>query len=464
MSLPSIHANEVYLVEEADKIIVGRYVITLDESNRVISNGAIAIRGGVIVDVGEYEEVKRRYRADVVVERRHHVIMPGLVDCHTHTQQYLLRSAISDRLLQLPPVWTRVLVPFERAMSEELARLSTRASIVNMLKNGVTYFIEAGAPYPEILAKEVLRSKVKGVVTYVTYNIADGEVAEAREVLERARRLYEMYGGKVRVWMSIRQVMMATEDLIDGVLELSRKYRVGLTLHLGEYQGEVDYTLTKYGKRPLEYMLERGVGDIKPVVIAHGVFFSPGEVELVRRQGLGVCWCPTVDAWLMGLHWASYANIEGLKLGIGSDGGAWNRLDLLHEVKVAKALGKAVANATSYFKASLDSTTLLTMATSSRGSMVGEKVGRIERGYVADLVVLDYRSTRALPVHNPVDLVVNYLEGDNVTDVFIDGEPVVENGKVITLDEGEVIEELLDREDEVRSMISELVSRLKIAS
>lgn len=452
------------MVEDVDRIIVGRYVITLDEFNRVIPNGAIAIRDGVVVDVGEYEEVKRRYKADVVIERRHHVIMPGLVDCHTHTQQYLLRSAIGDKLLQLPPVWTRVLVPFERAMSEKLARLSTRASIVNMLRNGVTYFIEAGAPYPEILAEEVLRSKVKGVVTYATYNVADGEVVEAREVLERARRLYDEYGGKVRVWMSIRQVMMATEDLIDSVLELSRRYRVGLTLHLGEYQGEVDYTLARYGKRPLEYMLDKGVGDIKPVVIAHGVFLSPSEVELVRRHGLGICWCPTVDAWLMGLHWAGYASIEGLKLGIGSDGGAWNRLDLLHETKVAKALGKAIANATSYFKAGLDSTTLLTMATGSRGSMVGEKVGRIKRGYAADLVVLDYRSTKTLPVHNPVDLVVNYLEGDNVTDVFIDGEPVVENGEVITLDEKKVIEELLDREDEVRSIVSELVSKLKITS
>jgi 5-methylthioadenosine/S-adenosylhomocysteine deaminase len=165
----------------------------------------------------------------------------------------------------------------------------------------------------------------------------------------------------------------------------------------------------------------------------------------------------------MGLHWAGFTNIEGVKLGIGSDGGAWNRVDLLHEVKVAKALGKAVANATSYFKAGLDSTTLLNMATGSRGSMVGEKVGRVERGYAADLVVLNYRFTRTLPIHNPIDLVVNYLEGDNVTDVFIDGEPVVENGVVTTVNEEKITEELLNREDEIRNMVSELINKLKIA-
>jgi 5-methylthioadenosine/S-adenosylhomocysteine deaminase len=449
-------------VEEVDKIIVGRYIVTLDEFNRVISRGAIAIRDGIIVDVGEYEEIRRKYRAEEVIERGHHVIIPGLVDCHTHTQQYLLRSAISDKMLQLPPIWTKVLVPFERAMSSDLARLSSQASIVNMLKNGVTYFIEAGAPYPEVLAEEIVKSRIKGVVTYATYNIADEKVAESEEVLRRVRNLYERFGGKVRVWMSIRQVMMATEDLIESIIEMSKKYRVGLTLHLGEYQGEVDYTLAKYGKRPLEYMLDKGASGVEPVVIAHGLFLSPGEIELVKKHELGVCWCPTVDAWLTGLHWAGFTNIEGIKLGIGSDGGAWNRLDLLHEVKVAKALSKAMANAVLYFKAGLDSTTLLNMATGSRGSVIGEKVGRVERGYAADLVVLNFKSTRTLPAHNPIDLVVNYLEGDDVTDVFIDGEPVVENGRVIVLDENKIAEELLNREDEVRSIIDELISRLKI--
>lgn len=450
-------------MEEVDKIVVGRYIVTLDEFNRVIPNGAVAIRDGVIVDVGEYEEIMRKYKAGEIIERKHHVVIPGLIDCHTHTQQYLLRSAINDKMLQLPPIWTKVLVPFERTMGDDLARLSSQASIVNMLKNGITYFIEAGAPYPEILAQEVIKSRIKGVVTYATYNIADGKVAESSEVLKKVIDLYEGFSGKVRVWMSIRQVMMATEDLIESIIEMSKKYKVGLTLHLGEYQGEADYTLARYGKRPLEYMLNKGISSIKPVVIAHGVFFSPSEVELVKKHELGVCWCPTVDAWLMGLHWAGFTNIEGVKLGIGSDGGAWNRIDLLHEVKVAKALGKAVANATSYFKAGLDSTTLLNMATGSRGSMVGEKVGRIERGYAADFVVLNYKSTRTLPIHNPIDLLVNYLEGDNVADVFIDGEPVVENGVVTTLNEDKIAEELLNREDEIRNIVSELINKLKIA-
>jgi 5-methylthioadenosine/S-adenosylhomocysteine deaminase len=452
-------------MEFVDTIVVGRYVVTLDRFNRVIPRGAIAIKDGVIVDVGESGDILGKYAAEEIIERKHHVIIPGLVDCHTHTQQYLLRSAINDLMLQLPPVWTKVLVPFEKVMGDELARLSSQASIANMLKNGITYFIEAGAPYPEILAQEVVKSGIKGVVTYATYNLSDGDFIESEKVLKRVRDLYKTYSSvsdKLRVWMSIRQIMMTTEDLVDAVIELSREYGTGLTIHLGEYQGEVDYALAKYGQRPLEYVLERGLKHVKPVVVAHGVFFSPSEVELLKKYEVGVCWCPTVDSWLMGLHWAGLTNLQDIRLGVGSDGGAWGKLDLLHEAKIAKALGKAVANAMTYFKAGLDSTTLLNALTGSRGSIIRENVGRIEKGYSADLTILNTKSTKTLPLNNPLDLVVNYLEGDDVTDVLINGKLVVENSRVITINEEKVIEELLNREEEIMEKLKELMKQLKM--
>uniref|UniRef100_A0A7C5YU74 Amidohydrolase n=1 Tax=Ignisphaera aggregans TaxID=334771 RepID=A0A7C5YU74_9CREN len=452
-------------VEIVDKIVVGRYVVTLDSFNRVIPKGAIAIKDGVVVDVGEYNDVRNRYRADEVIERLNHIIMPGLVDCHVHTQQYLLRSAITDEMLQLPPIWTRVLVPFENMMSLQLARISTQASIVNMLRNGITYFIEAGAPYPEILTEEVARSGVKGVITYATYNVLEDRSWDAKEVLKKAEVLYREWNSRnnVRIWMSIRQVMMASEDLVERVIEFAKKFNTGLTLHLAEYQGEVDYILTKYGKRPLEHLLEKELKSIKPVVIAHGVFLSPREIEIVKKFNLGICWCPTVDSWLMGIHWVCLKDVDNMVIGIGSDGGAWNRLDLLHEAKVAKAIAKAVNNAVMYYKAGLDSQTLLDMLAGSRGVITGERIGRLEKGYSADLIVLNIKYVGNLPLHNPIDLVVNYLEGDSVSDVIIDGKFVVKEGKVLTIDEEKIVEEVLNRENEVEKILNELMRNLKLS-
>ncbi len=451
-------------MEKVDVIVYGRYIATLDQVNRVISRGAVVVRDGIIIDVGEEEDIRGRYEAEEVIERRDHVVIPGFVDCHTHTQQYLLRSAINDEMLQLPPVWTKVLVPFERIMGEDLARLSSRASIINMLKNGITYFVEAGAPYPEILAEEVLASGIKGVVTYATYDIAEEKIAEPEEVLRKVKKLYSEYGSSranLRVWASLRQVMMVSEELMEGVIKFSREHGLGLTLHLGEYQGEVDYTLAKYGLRPLEYLIERGISEIKPVVIAHGVYFSPRETRMLKEHGLGLCWCPSVDSWLMGIHWVGLTDIENLKLGVGSDGGAWGRIDLLHEAKVAKALSRAASTSITYYKAGLDSNTLLKMLTGSTGSLVGEKIGRLEKGYAADMIVLNTKDLRNLPIHNPVDTIINYLEGDEVTDVIVNGKLVVENGKVKTLNEEKVLEELLDREEEIKEKFAELAKQLK---
>jgi cytosine/adenosine deaminase-related metal-dependent hydrolase len=122
----------------------------------------------------------------------------------------------------------------------------------------------------------------------------------------------------------------------------------------------------------------------------------------------------------------------------------------------------AIANALTYFKAGPDSTTLLSMATGSNGLMTEDKVGRLEKGYAADLAVLDVRTLKTLPLNNPTDLVVNYLEGDNVTDVMIGGKLVVENGRIKTMDEEKILEELLNREGEVREKIRELVKHLKV--
>ncbi|MEM2170146.1 MAG: amidohydrolase family protein [Desulfurococcaceae archaeon] len=452
--------------ERVDTIVCGKYVMTLNPYDFVIPRGAIAIKDGLIVDVGDEYSIKDRYVAEDVVERKHHVVMPGLLDCHVHTQQLLLRSALGDVLMQMPPVWTKILVPFEEAMSEDLARLSTQASILNMLKNGVTYFVEAGAPYPEILVEEAIKSGIKGVVTYATYDVVEGETRRTSEVMERALMLYEGFSkasSRVRIWMSLRQVMMSSEELVRSVMEECRKHGIGLTLHLAEYQGEVDYTLSKYGMRPLEYMVYRGIGEIKPVIVAHGIYLSPVEISLLKKHGIGLCWCPTVDSWLMGIHWTGLLDDEDLIAGIGSDGGAWNRLDVLHEIKVARAIGKAVANSLFYYKSGTSARRLLKMATGHGGALVGERVGVIGKGYPADLAVLNVSSIKTMPVIDPVDAVVSYLEGDAVTDVLVDGVFVVKNGNVITVDEERVLKELLDREDQVREVVHELFKKLPIS-
>ena len=450
--------------ERVDLVIKAGYVITMG-SRGVIRRGAIAVRNGVIVEVGTAESIDSRYRGEEVVDRgRDSIAMPGLVDCHTHTQQLLLRSAISDELLALPPIWTKLLVPFESRLSRRLAYISSLASAAAMARSGTTFFIEAGGPYPDAVAQVAEEVGIKAAVTPSFYNVLEGRVVEEESrVRERLLAVRGLRGRYARPWCSVRQVMMVTPRLLEEVAEVCRDGAYsGLTMHLAEYQGEVDYTLTAAGLRPLEYVERLGLLDLgKPVVLAHGVYVSPHEARvLARRRNVSVCWCPTVDSWLMGLHWLGLRYVDTL-FGVGSDGGAFSELDLLHEVKVARAVAKALSVSISYTKTVLTPAEILAAATGAGGRVVGEKVGVLEPGYAADVVVLDGRRLHGALVYSPIEAVVNFMDGRDVIDVFVDGAPTVLGGSLVRVDGDRVVEKLLDAKSEVEPVITELLREVK---
>ncbi|ADN50014.1 amidohydrolase family protein [Vulcanisaeta distributa] len=440
-------------MERVDLIIRARYVITMSNP-LVIEDGAVAIDNGLIKAVGRANDVLSQYRGEEVINRDKHILMPGLIDAHTHTQQVLLRSFINDERLALPPIWTKLLIPFEDLLTDELAYLSSLVSVAAMAKNGVTLFIEAGAPRPRELIRAINEVGIRGVITPSTFNVRDNEVIDAKEVMRRVEELLPEAGGRVRVWCSIRQVMMVTEDLLLGLRDLCLSKGLGITYHLGEYQGEIDYALTKYGARPLEVFDRLGLTSIKPTVIAHAVYLSNRERAIVRDRGLGIAWCPTVDSIAMGPHWLPM--FDGVLFGFGSDGGAFTSLDLLHEAKVARAVGKALTISIAYDKSSFNSLTILRALTGWGGLLVGDNVGVINEGFKADLITLRLDDARALPIYDPVESVVSLLGGHSVNDVVVGGEFVVRDGRLIRIDEGELIEKLYDAIPEIRGKLSNM--------
>ncbi|WP_069807659.1 amidohydrolase family protein [Vulcanisaeta thermophila] len=445
--------------EKVDLIVKSRFIITMSEP-MVIEDGAIAVSEGRIVAVGRSGRMLSEYTAEEVIQRDRHIVMPGLIDTHTHTQQVLLRSSIGDYELSLPPIWTRYLIPFENRLDDDLAYLSSLLSLINMVRMGTTYFIEAGAPRPGELVRAVNEVGIKGVVTASTFDLINGERLDTKGVLNRTLELIGVARGNARPWCSIRQLMMASEDLILGLRDLCLRHGLGITYHLDEYQGEVDYSLTRYGVRPLEALDRLGITSVRPSVIAHGVYMSASEVEIMRRKGLGLAWCPTVDSILMGPHWLAF-NHRDLIFGIGSDGGAFTSLDLLHEVKVARALGKSSLVSHTYDKSSLDSLTLLRALTGFGGALVNDRVGAIREGFSADFIVLDARSTASIPIYDPINAVVSILEGSSVSDVVVNGGFIMMNGRLLTVSEERVLE-LLDRNlDKVFGIINELRESIK---
>ena len=447
--------------EEVDLIIKAKYVVTLGPKGN-ITRGAIAISNGSIVDVGSESYILSKYKSEDIHEYKYHMIVPGFVDCHTHTQQLLLRTSIDDKDLELPPIWTKYLIPFENMISEQEAYISSLISLMNMVKLGTTTFIEAGAPYPDQLVRAINEIGIRGYVSASTLNVLEDVEVSADKVLEKTLNLLkERRRGDVEVLFSIRQLMMVTEDLIDKVRKLCSEYRTGITMHLAEYQCEVDFCLNRYGMRPLEFLDYKKLTGIKPFIAAHAVFLSREEIEIVMSKGLGICWCPTVDSYLMGNHWLGIY-YDKVVFGFGSDGGAFTNLDLLHESKVARALTKSFISSLLYSKKAMDSKTVLTALTGNKGKLLGIPIGCIDKGFKADLVVIRTDIMKYIPIYNPINAIVNFIEGECIEHVYINGRKVVDSKKITTIDEELILNKFLDIIPNLENLVKELKRAIKL--
>jgi 5-methylthioadenosine/S-adenosylhomocysteine deaminase len=428
-------------MELVDLIIRAKYVITMGDP-LVIGDGAVAIKDRVIVSVDRADRVMSNFKAEEVIERGRHILMPGLIDAHTHTQQVFLRSFVNDRRLSLPQIWTKLLIPFEDLLTDDLAYLSSLVSVVGMVKNGITTFIEAGAPKPLELIRAVNEVGIRGIITPSTFDIGENKLLDTKEVIRRVEDLLPHVNDRVRVWCSIRQIMMASPELLMGVRDFCLRHGLGITYHMGEYQGEIDYSFMKYGKRPLEVFDELGLTGIKPTVIAHGVYLSIKERGIIKERGLGIAWCPTVDSIYMGPHWLPL--FGDYMFGIGSDGGGFTDLDLFHEARVARAVGKALTIGINYDKSSFNTITLMRALTGWGGRLINDNVGVMRPGYRADLVTLRLDDPRILPIHDPVETVITALSGRDVNDVLVNGEFIVNNSNLVKVDEVELINKIYD--------------------
>jgi len=428
-------------MESVDLIIRAKYVITMGNP-LVIEDGAVAIKDGVIVSVDRADRVMSNFKAEEIIERGKHILMPGLIDAHTHTQQVFLRSFVNDRRLSLPQIWTKLLIPFEDLLTDDLAYLSSLVSVVGMVKNGITTFIEAGAPKPLELIRAVNEVGIRGIITPSTFDIGENKLLDTKEVIRRVEDLLPHVNDRVRVWCSIRQIMIASLELLMGVRDFCLRHGLGITYHMGEYQGEIDYSFMKYGKRPLEVFDELGLTGIKPTVIAHGVYLSIKERGIIKERGLGIAWCPTVDSIYMGPHWLPL--FGDYMFGIGSDGGGFTDLDLFHEARVTRAVGKALTIGINYDKSSFNTITLMRALTGWGGRLINDNVGVIRPGYRADLVTLRLDDPRILPIYDPVETVITALSGRDVNDVLVNGEFIVNNSNLVKVDEVELINKIYD--------------------
>ncbi len=452
--------------EEVGLLVLGGTI--LDPRLGVIMDGCVAVRGGRIVWVGGRDEAERRFEAGKIIDAGGGLILPGLIDLHTHNAQYFLRNWMDDKLLALPPIWLTMLIPFEAGLEYRHVKASALLTMLGMLRSGTTCFVEAGGPHPEAIAEAAAESGIRGIVTRSNIDLEPSlpMYLETGEVVEANRRLFEEWdgrgGGRIRVWFSVREIMLDTLRLIEELRMLAEEKDTYLTMHLAEDTVEVNWCLERYGARPVELLAEKGLLDNR-VLASHMIYLSPREVEIAARSGVSVAWCPMVDARLMSMPRIDLMDAWGVNVGFGSDGGIWCNLDLLEQARVGRAVVKAASNSLYHDKTPLDSWTCLRMLTENAGRAVHMRVGRLSPGYLADIITLRWDPACPRLPGDVAESLINHMRGIQVKDVVVDGEVVMENGVVKTLDEERVMEDAVETAEELSEMVGELRSRVRSA-
>ncbi len=432
-----------------------RYVATFDDEGRELENVDILIKENKISKIGE------NIQADAEeFDCSRFIVIPGLVNTHHHFFQILTRnlkdaqnSKLFDWLVYHYPIWKHI--------DEEAVYYATKLAIVELLKTGVTTTSDHHYLHPKGVTGDIMEIQVEVASELgvrfaptrgsMTMGEKDGglppeDLVEPDDVvIKDMQRVVEKFHdpsdfSMTRVILAPCSPFNVTLDLMMETEKLARSYGVFMHTHLAETKDEEHYCLEKYGKRPLALMEE--LNWLGPdVYFAHGIWFNDDELRLLKETGTGVSHCPSSNMRLgSGIARIREMMDMGIRIGLGVDGSASNDTsDMLGEVRNALLLQRV-----KYGSAGLTAREALHLATRGGASILGfSKIGQIKEGHAADLVLVDlYKMQRAGSLEDPVASLVFTGYNHEVDYSFINGEMVVNNGRVKKVDEEELAQKV----------------------
>ena len=419
-------------------IICGDYVLAMDEALSVIEKGAVAVDGGKILEVGPSDEILRKYVSGRVISGEARVVLPGLINTHTHAAMVYFRGIADD--LPLSEWLNNHIWPAENKwLSPGFIYDAIELACLEMLKGGITtysdmYFFEdaAGDAVKKLGMRAVLGS---GILDFPSVS-----AKSADEYINNAERFVEKWKGDDLVTPCIapHAVYTCGPDTLRKAKARAERLGVTLHIHLAETEWEVGEVMSRYKKRPIEHLESLGFLD-ETVLAAHCVWVTDREIEVLAKRKVGVSHCMESNLKLAS-GFAPIASMldEGVKVTFGTDGAASNNdLNVLSEMSTTAKVHKALSNNTTV----LDAKTVVLMATRWGAEVLGlgGKVGSLEKGKIADITVMNLEKPHLTPIYNIYSHIVYAAMASDVETVMVNGKVVVENRKLLTAEEPEIL-------------------------
>ena len=409
-------------------------IVTCDQDFHVYLDGILAVKESQIVYVGqENQEILKQ--ADQIIDYQGAWIMPGLVNCHTHSAMTGLRGIRDDSNLH---EWLEDYIwPAEAEFTPEMTTKAVKEALTEMLQSGTTTFNDMYNPNGVDIAEIYEAVKASKMRCYFSPTLFSSEAETTKEIIARTRAIIDTIKGyqdpKFKVMVAPHSPYSCGRDLLEASLELAKEENIPLHIHVAETQEESGIILKRYGKRPLAFLDELGYLDHK-AVFAHGVELHEGEIERLADSQVTIAHNPISNLKLAsGIAPVVQLQKAGVAVGIATDSVASNNnLDMFEEGRTAALLQKMKSGDASQFPIE----TALKALTIEGAKVLGmaAEIGSLEVGKQADFLVIQPQGKIHLqPQENMLSHLVYAVKSSDVSDVYIGGEQVVKDGQVLTV-------------------------------
>src|SRR3954453_9548442 len=419
-------------------LVANGIVITEDPARRVIDRGSVAIDGREIVAGDRAEPIAASYASSDTIDANGSIVMPGLINTHTHAPMVLFRGLADD--LALMDWLQKYIFPAEaKAVSPEFVRAGTRLAALEMIESGTTTYVDMYY-FEEEIARATKAAGLRGVLgeTIIQFPVADAKTPA--DALARAERFIREFKDNGLIVPAVAPHALYTNDktTLIAPAELGRKYGVPVLIHFAETEDEVRTAREQFRMTPAAALASIGFWGPKTVA-AHGVWVTDEDIAILKQHNVGIAHNPESNMKLAsGAAPVVKYLAAGVNVGLGTDGAASNNdLDMFEAMRQAAFLAK-LANKD---PTAVSARTALDLATvgGARPLAVEPRVGSLEAGKRADVIVVSMREARQTPMYDPISHLVYATRGDDVRTTIVNGKILMKDRQLRTLDKAAVI-------------------------
>jgi len=405
-----------------DLLVLNGTLVTMDKDRRVIQDAGIAVEHGRIVAVGSRADILEKYSASEKVDATGKIIIPGLINGHTHVPMTLFRGLADD--LDLQEWLTKYIFPAEaKNVTEEFVRAGTRLGLAEMIRGGTTTYCDMYY-FEDAIADETEKDNKTNA-----------------EALAYVERFVQKWKGNELITPAVapHAPYTVSEEHLKAIRAFSDRTGAPIVTHISETKREVDDSLKAKGASPVDYLSRIGFLNDR-VIAAHMVWPNPGEIQILKRDGVGVVHNPQSNMKLAsGVAPVPRMMAEGLRVGLGTDGAASNNdLSMWEEMDTAAKLHKLISGDPKVMSA--EQAFELATSSGARALHMEKEIGSIEGGKRADIVLVNRDALNQIPLYNVYSDLVYATKASDVQTVIINGRVVMRDRRLLTLDEAAIKE------------------------